>query len=233
MRPPIPLPRAGAVLPDAIIWRAAGLTEASPSAAKTSRSIIRPPGPVPLIPSRGTPRSLAVFLARGETAPETAGVWALGASGAAAFCAGALFSCSFASSTAGAEFFDAAPEGARDATSSPASPTAAITVNTGTSAPSGKNCFSRIPSAGDSISKVALSVSTSQTISPPETWSPSFFRHSRITQDSTLFPCLGINISVAISLSLVLVYTRSISSPASASIAATSSDIPVSVIILL
>src|SRR4029077_5418662 len=67
-------------------------------------------------------------------------------------------------------------EGLSDGIASPGRTIHAIVWPTGTTAPSCTLIPTRTPSAGDSISMTALSVSTSRSNSPLATLSPSFFR---------------------------------------------------------
>ena len=82
--------------------------------------------------------------------------------------------------------------------SSPFSPTIAMGFSTSTSASASCRMASNSPAAVDSTSKVALSVSTSQRISPAEMGSPSCFFHSIMMHDSTDCPWRGMRISEAI-----------------------------------
>jgi hypothetical protein len=63
--------------------------------------------------------------------------------------------------------------------------------STGTSSPEAHTIFNTVPDAPAGTSKVALSVSTSQTVVSSLTRSPSFTFQSVIMQDSTVFPCRG------------------------------------------
>ena len=106
----------------------------------------------------------------------------------------------------GAAVTAAAPAAAdadrRPLTSSPGAPIAAMASSTGTWAPASWKIASRVPVAGDSTSKVALSVSTSQTTSPVFTASPTFFFQPTMAQLSTDCPCLGMMSAVAMAESL-------------------------------
>ena len=79
---------------------------------------------------------------------------------------------------------------------------AAMGSSTGTCAPASWKIASSVPPAGDSTSKVALSVSTSQRTSPAFTGSPTFFFQPTMAQLSTDCPCLGMMSAVAIMESL-------------------------------
>ena len=113
--------------------------------------MIRPLGPEPAARAASTPAVSASFLARGDTgAPETTAAAGAAAGAGAAWAAGA----SWAAGAAGA-----APSGRRAEQSSPLAPMAHTFTRQGTSSPSWKNISSNSPSAVDSHSKDALSVS--------------------------------------------------------------------------
>src|SRR5664280_2482353 len=75
---------------------------------------------------------------------------------------------------------------------SPASPMAQSGAPIGTCAPTATNCLSRMPSKNDSSSIVALSVSTSASMSPDFTLAPSGFSH--LTSAPTVMVSLSFGI---------------------------------------
>src|SRR5664279_4577104 len=77
-------------------------------------------------------------------------------------------------------------------TFSPASPMAQSGAPIGTCAPTATNCLSRMPSKNDSSSIVALSVSTSASMSPDFTLAPSGFSH--LTSAPTVMVSLSFGI---------------------------------------
>ena len=174
--------------------------------------MIRPPGPVPRRLASDTPREAASARARGDAASgspvacaaaaepgmaETGaleGAEAAGAAGAtgvaaavgAAEAAGAGVTCAALAPCASAAMF------------SPGAPITAIGARTGTSLPASCRIAKSVPSAVDSTSNAALSVSTSQITSPRRTASPSFFFQPTMAHVSTDCPCLGMITTVAI-----------------------------------
>ncbi len=118
---------------------------------------------------------------------------------------GSFFLSGFESSTVLVSLFSCdsgllscAPSGVNPEISSPSSPITHIFKRHGTSSPSSKYVSKRTPSTFDSSSKVALSVSYVNNMSPTLTLSPFFLCHLETTHDSTVFPCLGIITAVAI-----------------------------------
>src|SRR5215211_3503173 len=109
------------------------------AAARTSSSVIRLCGPVPLTEARSTPSSLAILRTSGVART-------LASSAAAASCCGAGSARGFSSATAGV---------------APSSPMTTRTVPTGTIWPSSTRICATLPAAGDGISTVVLSVCTS------------------------------------------------------------------------
>ena len=111
-----------------------------------------------------------------------AGVGAAGASGAAAgtgVARGAAATGSVAAASAGAS-----------GTASPASPTQAQMLLTGTDSPAWTTILSRTPSSKASTSMTDLSVSISNRTSPRWTGSPSFLCHSTTEHSSVIWPGL-------------------------------------------
>jgi hypothetical protein len=87
-------------------------------------------------------------------------------------------------------------------TDSPAAPITAITSPTFAVDDAGIMIFNNVPLKNDSISRLALSVSTSAKISPRETCSPSFFFQVRILPELMVSLSCGIFTSVAIDIPL-------------------------------
>ena len=81
---------------------------------------------------------------------------------------------------------------------SPFCPITATLTSTGTSSPSPKKVSIRIPSAGDSRSNAALSVSYEKRMSPAEILSPAALNHRVMIHVSTDCPCFGIVTGMAI-----------------------------------
>jgi hypothetical protein len=89
----------------------------------------------------------------------------------------------------GTEFAAVAPRAAFQ--SSPAWPMTAMGWRTGTSSPSGWRILSNKPEAPAGTSKLALSVSTSQTVWSAWTAAPSAAFQRTMIHDSTVFPWRG------------------------------------------
>ena len=191
-RPPRAVPAAGTRAPEATAARAAAVRAGRAAAAAiTSRSMTRPPGPVPGRADASIPSAAARLRARGEAGASAACAWPAPAAGA--ICAtGAALPC--ATGLAGAAGFSGAgatsPPAAATAAfqSSPACPITAMGASTGTSSPSGLRILRSTPAEPAGTSKVALSVSTSQTAWSAATDCPSAAFQPTMTQDSTVFP---------------------------------------------
>jgi hypothetical protein len=78
----------------------------------------------------------------------------------------------------------------------------AITSPTFAVEEAGTIIFNNVPLKNDSISRLALSVSTSAKMSPREIWSPSFFFQVRILPELIVSLSCGIFTSVAIDIPL-------------------------------
>ena len=192
--PPRPLPVGPGVAPAAF---AAMLSLGAPAAAAwTSRSITRPPGPLPTSRVGSIPCLAARFFARGLTPP--------------VFAAPSIYwvSCATAGETldsgtaAGAAdpALAVVPLGRNAEISSPAFPIAAIWVSTGMSAPSSKKSSSTTPAAGASMSNEDLSVSMLPSHCPSMTASPFFTCHETRMQLSTDWPNRGMRTGVAMAI---------------------------------
>src|SRR5215212_3038364 len=126
---------------------------AGAAAVRTSSSVIRRCGPVPVMDARSTPSSRAILRTSGVART-------LASSGAAASCCGAGSARGCSSATVGV---------------APSSPMTTRTVPTGTIWPSSTRICATFPAAGDGISTVVLSVctptsgSSSATSGPTET----------------------------------------------------------------
>ena len=179
----------------------ADLAAAGPafSAASTSARTMRPPGPEPWMFRVSIPLSWAIFLARGEifTRPcgpapagvgEGAGPTGTGCGAGAGVGAGAT---ALAGAAAGAATLGAL---AGASTTSPGFPIAQRAAPIAICEPSGAKIFTSVPSKNDSSSMVALSVSTSASMSPLFTASPSFFFH--LTSVPTVMVSLSFGISM-------------------------------------
>ena len=152
----------------------AALGAAPGCAAATSRSMMRPPGPVPRSPASWTPLEAASAFARGEALIfPSVGAGAAGAAGGGG------------AAGAGGAAAAGPPAPLSASAFSPGFPMAAIGASTGTSAPCSWKIARSVPSAGDSTSNVALSVSTSQRMSPAFTASPACFFQLTMMHDST------------------------------------------------
>ena len=154
---------------------------------------MRPPGPVPVIRERSTPRSSAILRASGEAlAPEPSratvglglGLGESGASGATIF--EALFT---GASAAGSVVWVFSMFGLPPSIRAMHSPTLMMP-------PSGTTIWLRMPSSKASISIVALSVSTSAITSPTEILSPTFLCHFTSVPSSMVSLSFGIFSSV-------------------------------------
>jgi hypothetical protein len=173
------------------------------AAASISARTMRPPGPEPVIVEASTPFSAASFLARGEIltrSPEAragagagAGAAAAGAGAAGAEGAGAA---ALVSSLAGAAAGAAGVAGA--STVSPSLPTAQSGAPKATCEPASAKIFKSVPSKKHSSSIVALSVSTSASMSPDLTTSPSFLSH--LTSVPTVIVSLSFGISMILAI---------------------------------
>jgi len=156
---------------------------AEPAAASTSFLTMRPPGPVPSMPCRSTPRSAATLRASGEDFRRSpscalgAGAVDLAAAGSAGAATG-LASCASPAPTFAA--FGAALAGAF----SPGSPITPMGSPTGADSPACTMIWVSTPLAKASISMATLSVSISAMGSPFVTGSPSFLSHRRILPSS-------------------------------------------------
>ncbi len=146
-------------------------------AALTSRSMIRPWGPLPRIAERSRPESFAMRRAKGD-AKIRGPTWPLtGPPGTAASSAVAPAGASARATGDGVAAFGEAARAAAE-TSSPSPAMTPMTSFTATSAvPSGTTILASTPSSIASTSIVALSVSISARMSPDLTLSPSFFSH--------------------------------------------------------
>src|ERR1700722_13326470 len=201
----------------------AGFAPPPAAAARMSALTMRPPGPLPAIPAGLTPFSAATFRASGEIlirppasgagagagAGTEAGAGAGAGAGPGAGDAGAA--AAFASGAAGAGWAGgaggeeaeagAAASGALDAgasTFSPGFPMAQRAAPSGTWAPACTNIESSVPSKKLSSSIVALSVSTSASMSPVLTVSPSFLSH--LTSVPTVMVSLNFGISMMLAM---------------------------------
>ena len=162
------------------------------AAASTSAFTIRPPGPLPVMPSRSTPACAAIRLASGDAIilsplavgiAGTAGVGAATATDALSVLGGA----------------GAAATGAAAVASSPSPASVAITVPTLTpSVPSATLIAVMTPSSTASNSIVALSVSISARISPDATVWPTLTSHLASVPSSMVGESAGILSSIAI-----------------------------------
>ncbi len=171
------------------------------AARRTSSFVMRPSGPVPAMPLRSRPCSLAMRRARGEERRRPAGPCAT--CGAAAFwtgcCAGTCGAAAFwtgcRAGTCGAAAcaFDAGA-----ATFVPASPMMATTVLTSTVAPSGKRISASTPATGEGISASTLSVEISKSGSSFSTSSPTALSHLVIVPSKIDSPIWGMMTSVGI-----------------------------------
>src|SRR6266851_1822458 len=152
-----------------------GLAEAGAVAActagarSTSRLTTRPPGPEPCTSFRSTPASFAIRFASGDAFTRVAAGGVTGVDcagdGAGAAARGDMVG-------VGAGLSSRAPS-----TFSPGFPIHATTFPTGTVLPSGTTTLISWPSARATSSMMALSVSTSASVSPDFTASPSCFVH--------------------------------------------------------
>ena len=160
----------------------------------------RPPGPVPFTFSRRTPREAAILRARGEDFTRTPGVAGTPEARAAA-AARARGVRGRPEETAGRD--EGASAGAAAGAvalglSSSFSPSPRITASgapTMTLPPSSTKISARVPSSKDSISMVALSVSTSARMSPTAILSPFFLHHRTRVPSVMVSLSLGIVIS--------------------------------------
>ena len=201
--PARPLPRRGGSNPSSRARTAAlALKRGRPRrAASTSRSITRPPGPLPSKVSGSIPCLMATFRARGLIpAPDPADAKCDGSefvtsvAGPGGFAGPGLEEGS-GSAAGGAE--GSAPAGRRSSTFSPSSPMAATFAKTGTSSSASQKSARTFPEAVDSRSKLALSVSMTARTSPSATSCPTSTFHSVRMQLSTDCPWRGIMIGVA------------------------------------
>src|SRR5208283_687444 len=167
-----------------------GAAAARASAAFTSRSIMRPCGPVPVMAARARPASFAIRRASGEAkmrGPRSP-LRSIGAAVTAAVTAGAA-----------SGVFSLAGRGplATDFASSPSPAIKPMTLLTGTSAvPAGTTIFASTPSSMASTSMVALSVSISASTSPGLILSPSFFSQRDRLPFSMVGERAGMRISI-------------------------------------
>src|SRR5450432_2752362 len=218
---------------DAVAGALGASSAASPpsDADFTSRSTMRPPGPVPWTLRRSMPRSVASLRASGDASTLPVGVAGAGAAargagaGRRAGAETAAFKAAAAGAGAAAGLATGAALGASAlaagllppavralaswtsaAMSSPALPMMAMGVPTGIEAPSATRRLSSTPSSKASKSMVALSVSTSANTSPGETLSPSFFRHFRSTPIFIVSDSCGISRIVAMCALRFLLY---------------------------
>ena len=179
---------------------------------------MRPPGPEPVRSAGSMPFSSASLRARGEILMRPPSRFAGAAGAAAGFAAGWSDAGAALGSTAGrasVSFFDvvdapsaagfasssaffagagAAAFGAGVSTFSPSLPIAQSGSPMATCEPSAAKIFSSLPSKKLSSSIVALSVSTSASMSPDFTSSPSFFSH--LTSVPTVMVSLSFGISM-------------------------------------
>src|SRR5690606_23443115 len=110
---------------------------------------------------------------------------------------------SFSGATGSASAAGFAPPPA-SSTASPGSPMIPTGSATGTVAPAGTMCLSRVPAARATSSITALSVSTSASTSPTATDSPSCFFHSMSRPSSMVGESASITTLVAISSAFVV-----------------------------
>src|SRR5208283_133237 len=167
-----------------------GAAAARASAAFTSRSIMRPCGPVPVMAARARPASFAIRRASGEakTRGPRSPLRSIGAAETAVVTAGAA-----------SGVFSLAGRGplATDFASSPSPAIKPMTLLTGTSAvPAGTTIFASTPSSMASTSMVALSVSISASTSPGLILSPSFFSQRERLPFSMVGESAGMRISI-------------------------------------
>jgi len=192
-RPPIPVPVWPGVY--ASEPRAPAVTPGPAAmAAATSRSMIRPCGPVPT-PADCTemPAAFAAALARGDagasSAETSAGVaTAVGAAGSLGAGAAAGSAAAGAASAAGADGVS---------TVSPGAPMMAMGLLTGTSSPSSTRSARTVPATPAGTSMVDLSVSMSHSTVLASTVSPTFTCQAVIKHDSTVLPSWGMTTVVA------------------------------------
>ncbi len=174
---------------------AAGLVGFTAAAFCTSCSVILPAGPVPVTVAKSTPRSAAIFLALGEAMILPAGLAGSGSALAGSAAGGASAA---GAASAGAGVAPVSESAKLCGTSSSLAP------RTKTGAPTGRvsSAFTRMcltkPSAGDSISSVALSVSISKITSPFLTSSPTLTRQLTTVPSSIVCPSCGNLTSFAI-----------------------------------
>src|SRR5512143_1935687 len=173
----------------------------------TSRFTTRPPGPVPRISFKSTPASLAIRLARGDALTRVAsatatvpvatadGSWLTAAGWATA--AGVAATATAPRSPLPVGFTGAATGVA--STVSPGAPMYATTSPTGTVSPSLTACCSSWPSARATSSITALSVSTSASVSPLFTASPTALVHLTRRPSSIVGESASITTLVAMS----------------------------------
>ncbi len=152
----------------AVAGAGAAVGLAPPTAARMSSRVTRPPKPEPRRVVGARLCSAASFLTAGErrVPPLPPPATATSAAGAAATAAGELTAAAFGSGLTGA---GAAAEGA------PATSIWAITAPTRTVSPWAAVILTSLPSKGEGISALTLSVTTSTIGSSRLTKSPSFF----------------------------------------------------------
>ena len=156
---------------------AAGAAPCVPTAAKTSGRLTTPPRPVPATDARSTPDSSARRRAEGALRTVAAGTGAATGATAAGRCG---WACGAADGT-GAGRGAAATSGAA-ATGAAVAPTAASSNSpsrslTPTTSPSARARDASTPALSAGTSTVILSVSSSTSVSPAATGSPSRFSH--------------------------------------------------------
>ena len=164
--------------------------------------MMRPPGPVPLTASRRTPRASAILRASGvdftrtpaftfppAPPPRRAAARARGVRGRAVEPAGRAAGASATGAVGAGEAFGLSPA------FSPSFSTSARAAPTRTFPPSGTKMSTSVPSSKDSISMVALSVSTSARMSPTSILSPFFLCQRRRVPSVMVSLNLGIVIS--------------------------------------
>src|SRR6267143_1404186 len=151
------------------VAEAGAVAACAAGARSTSRLTTRPPGPEPCTSFRSTPASFAIRFASGDAFTRVAAGGVTGVDcagdGAGAAARGDM-------GGVGAGLSSRAPS-----TFSPGFPIHATTFPTGTVLPSGTTTLISWPSARATNSLMALSVSTSASVSPDLTASPSCFVH--------------------------------------------------------
>ncbi len=151
-------------------------TAASPFlASSTSALVMRPPGPVPVMPPRSMPSAAATRAATGEI---------LASSGISAGARGAVAGAPLPDDSGAAGLGAVAPTCMR-----------AMTWPTVTVSPSSARISVIVPAAGAGSSMSTLSVESSTTVWPSSTASPTLTAHSRIVPSVTDSPPVGVTMS--------------------------------------